>query len=582
MLRTGLGSAVLLSLLMLGPPSAAADVADVKVVVELSGLSGEMRRNALGSMMLTAAADQGRMSPVEARRLARRARADIERALQPFGHYRPLIRDQLDTDGEPWKARYVVEPGPPVRLTAVDVQVRGPGADLAKIRDVVRAFPLRPGDRLQHAPYEALKSGLSRAAAAGGYLDARFAVHRLAVDPAADTARVEVVFETGERYAFGPVRFQQDVLDSTFVRSFVLFHPGEPYNADSLISMQSALVASRYFSRVEIEPRRDQAVGLVVPIDVRLEQARGLRWSLGAGYGTDTGFEGRVALELRRLNRRGHRATLDVLASQYRNSVGAQYHIPHLLGRTRLLTFSVALADEETDAQSSRGGSVGVTLTPNRRHWQDSYGLFFQRQSFTVGADQGNPDLLFPEVSLRHVESDDRIQPRNGHRVAFVLRGAHQQVASDATFLRFDAQSKVVTGAGRHRRMIGRAEVGATWTHDFHALPPDMRYFAGGAASVRAYGYQDLGPQDATGEPVGGERLLFASIEFEQRLLGPWGAAVFCDVGNALERFGDPLASGAGVGMRWLSPVGMVRLDVAWALDRPSSGQVQFSMGPDL
>jgi len=131
--------------------------------------------------------------------------------------------------------------------------------------------------------------------------------------------------------------------------------------------------------------------------------------------------------------------------------------------------------------------------------------------------------------------------------------------------------------------LIVRADVGSTWTHDFHDLPPSMRYFSGGAQSVRAYGFQDLGPRDPNDEPLGGQRLLFGSLEYERRVLGNWGLATFYDIGNALERFIDPLEDGAGIGMRWISPVGMVRLDLAWPIYDPSSGRRwQFSIGPDL
>ena len=572
-----------LAALLLAPalPAVAAD--GVKVDVSVEGLSGEMKRNALGSMMLTAAASEGRLSEGEARRLVDRGRSEIAQSLQPFGYYRPVIRNDLEVRDGPWKARYYVQPGPPVLLRGVNVSVTGPGAELPRFRELVRTFPLAPGKRLEHAPYEALKTGLNRAAGQNGYLDASFSERRIAVDAKADTANVAVRFETGPRYFFGPVRFHQDILDESFLRTFVPFQTGEPYNVDSLLAMQLRLGTSPYFSRVEVEPQRDEATDLRVPIDVRLEPAKVLRWTLGGGYGMDTGFEATATLECRRLNRHGHRATLDVKVSEVRNTIGAQYQIPHAFGRDQLLTHSVAFTDEETDAQRSRGGSVGSTLTNVRGAWQQSIGLFFQRQDFTVGNDVGTPDLLMPEVSALHVRSDHRIEPRNGHRLYLLLRGSSDQVVSDASFVQLGAQAKLIKSAGPHRRIITRLEGGAVFTNDFHELPPNIRYFAGGAQSVRAYGYQELGPRDASNEPVGGQRLLFGSAEFEQRFFGSWGGAVFCDAGNALAKFGDPLAAGAGVGIRWFSPVGMVRFDVAWALrEPPNHGQIQFAIGPDL
>ena len=568
-------------MLLAATPVRAAQGVKVEVVVE--GLTAEMKRNVLGSMILAGAAAEGRLSEGEARRLAARAPQEIEQALQPFGYYRPVIREQLVTDGAPWKARFEVNPGPPLLLSGVEVRVTGPGSELPKFSEIVREFSLKSGVRLEHVPYEALKAKLNQTAAQNGYLDATFPTRRIAVDLETYSARIDVHFETGPRYYFGPVRFHQDVLDSAFVNSFVTFKTGEPYNVDSLLAMQTALGASPYFSRVEVEPRRDQAKDLTVPIDVQLEPAKGLRYTLGCGYGTDTGLQAEASLEFRRLNKRGHRASLKVLASEFRNTVGAQYLTPRAFGRKQLLTYSVALVDEETDAQRTKGGSIGIALTRARVGWQESFGLFFQRQQFTVGADEGRPDLLFPELSWTWVRSEGGLTPRAGYRVMFLVRAASDQVISDVTFGQLNIQSKGIFGAGPRGRVIARAEVGGTRTDDFHQFPPGIRYFAGGAQSVRAYGYQDLGPRDANGEPLGGQRLLFGNVEYEHRLFGKWGAAAFYDIGNALESFGDRLEDGAGVGVRWFSPVGMMRLDLAWPInDSSHREQWQFSIGPDL
>ena len=164
-----------------------------------------------------------------------------------------------------------------------------------------------------------------------------------------------------------------------------------------------------------------------------------------------------------------------------------------------------------------------------------------------------------------------------------LLRGASEKVASDASFAQMDLHWKGIARAGGRGRVLLRAEAGLLGTEDFHDLPSTIRYFAGGAQSVRAYEYQELGPRDSSGEPVGGSKLLFGSAELDYRLFGQWALAAFYDFGNALQSLSDPLASGAGAGVRWVSPVGMVRLDAAQALDDPSHHvQFQFSLGPDL
>src|SRR5690606_9543527 len=101
---------------------------------------------------------------------------------------------------------------------------------------------------------------------------------------------------------------------------------------------------------------------------------------------------------------------------------------------------------------------------------------------------------------------------------------------------------------------------------EFSELPASLRFFAGGDQSVRGYRYNSLGPTDASGEVIGGRKLLVGSLEYEHRIRGGWSAAVFYDAGNALEDYGDSLARGAGFGVRWLSPIGQVRIDLASAL----------------
>src|SRR5690606_32233549 len=132
-------------------------------------------------------------------------------------------------------------------------------------------------------------------------------------------------------------------------------------------------------------------------------------------------------------------------------------------------------------------------------------------------------------------------------------------------------------------RFISRVEVGATSVDDFSLLPASLRFFAGGDVSVRGFDYNTLGPTDDEGNVIGGRHLLAGSIEYEQRIPGNWSAAVFYDAGNALNAFGDDLRAGAGVGLRWRSPIGQIRLDAARPVDGPDGAlRIHLYVGPDL
>jgi translocation and assembly module TamA len=182
------------------------------------------------------------------------------------------------------------------------------------------------------------------------------------------------------------------------------------------------------------------------------------------------------------------------------------------------------------------------------------------------------------------VRADDRIDTTNGDRLRFTLQGTAKNPLSEATFVQGLADAKAIHTLGGRNRLIGRAQVGYTATNDFRILPPRFRFFAGGDQSVRGYRYQSLGPKDEEGNVIGGEALLVASLEYEYRFRPKWGVAVFYDTGNAFHNFSSgSLAQGAGFGVRWRSPIGPVRADIAWGISDPNHPIVfHLNIGPDL
>jgi translocation and assembly module TamA len=132
-------------------------------------------------------------------------------------------------------------------------------------------------------------------------------------------------------------------------------------------------------------------------------------------------------------------------------------------------------------------------------------------------------------------------------------------------------------------RLIIRGEGGGSVVSEFSELPPSKRFFAGGDNSIRGYAYDSLGPEDEDGNVKGGKYLMVGSIEFEHRLKDNWSAAAFYDAGNAFDSLTDPFRHGAGFGIRWRSPVGPVRLDLAFPLgDADRSWRIHINIGPDL
>jgi translocation and assembly module TamA len=560
----------------------AAEAQTPPVQIEVRGVDGDVRDNVLARLSIANKEQRRRATEGFLRHLHGRAEDEIRAALEPFGYYRPIIRSELVTDGR-WIARYEIEPGPPIHLDSVHVAVIGEGAADPQFAKRVREFPLRKGEVLIHPSYERGKADLEGYAAEGGYLDARFVQSRIHVDLERYAASIALTLDSGPRHYFGPITYEQDVLDPGVLDHFADFRPGDIFDFRKLVELQTDLSETGWFSRVEVQRGPETAGHRDVPIIVTLSPARPLRLTAGAGYGTDDGARGRSLVELRRINREGHRARIEAQLAQIERSVGVQYQIPWLHPRSDMLTLTTGYQDLRTQTSGSGAYHAGVSLTRMLGLWQAGLSLHYRRESFTVGPDVGTVDFLVPEASWSRIRTDDRLVTWSGDRVRLSVRGAHDVLFSDVTFLQPRAEGKLVYGLGDRNRVLARVEGGYTSTTGFRRLPPSIRFFTGGANSVRGYSYNSLGPRDPQGRPVGGEHLLVASLEFEHRFLANWGAAVFYDVGNAVNSIHDRLSRGVGAGLRWASPMGWVRGDLGWGLDRPGTPiEIHISVGPEL
>lgn len=553
------------------------------VTVRIEGVEGAVAANVRTVLEIARAADTGALTLDRAVRLHRTADADIETALEPFGYYQPRIRKTLEQDGDALVARYAIDPGSPTIVTRVDILLRGDGAEDPAFREAVEQFPLTRGDTLRHLPYETAKLALITLAADSGYLAADFDTSLIRVNREESTAEIVVHFATGPRYRFGPVAFHQEILDTSFLRTRVPFETGEPYQRQKVLELQAGLAEDPYFERVEVIPRPERAESLFVPIDVALAPRPPQAFEAGLGYGTDNGPRGRGLARLRRLNRRGHHAEAEIVGSFVEKSASVQYMVPAFGHPKGILTFLAGYALLNPVTSASRTYVASVRLSRPRLGWRETFSLSWQREAFRVATDSATSTLFLPGASWERTRSDSRIFPTSGLRTRLDIQGAHDGVLSSASLLRVSAGGKVVKSLGGRTRVLVRADIGRIFTSQFRRLPPTLRFFAGGDQSVRGFGYQALGPRDAKGKITGGRNLVVGSAELDFRVTPRWAVAIFTDAGNALEDFRLDLEQGVGAGIRWISPIGLVRVDGAVPISEAGSPfRVHLSIGPDL
>jgi translocation and assembly module TamA len=562
--------------------------ASAVVEVEFRGVEGALLDNvrALSSLNRLSAAQD--LDAEMIARLVQRAPAEARAALRPFGYYAPRVATELKQEDEGWRAVITIEPGSPVMLVAGDVAITGPGRDERFLQHVLERSPLRTGERLSHPAYDQLKGELLRAALGNGYLDARFTVSELSVDPATLTAQARLTLETGERYRFGPTTIEQDVVRDSLARRFLRYREGDWYSAEALLRTQFALDDSQYFSLSEVLPGERDRVARTVP--VRITSSRNERhvWTIAVGYGTDTGARGTLGWEDRRRNDLGHRLRAQVRASDVEDSVSLTYVVPWTDPALEKLAFELRGFDEQRADVETTGGTFKTALTQVRGRWQRVLSATLDSSEDRVTTSSGDSTqvdrsrslLLVPGISFARLPPDFL----GTNAVATGLRAevlaSTSALGSDTDFTRLNVRDERFLRLSDKWRVYLRAELGASVVGDFQELPAQYRFFAGGDQSVRGYGYQELSPVDADGNKVGGRHLLTGTVELQRNLPRNLVAAVFVDGGNAFNTFGDPLEYSVGVGLRYRLPFLSVGLDVAQSVsetDRSPRLHVNFT-----
>ena len=599
--------------------------------VDVSGLDDElMAENVRVSLALNDAIGKD-LSARRLNYLLREAEAETREALEPFGYYSPTIVIQrsdrsvpegTDDPSTAANARTAtadadaggnadarqrgsrsltvsirIEPGKPVRVRGWNVGVEGDAGDDRSVRAAFDGFAPRQGEVLDHSLYEASKSKVSRTLAGHGYFDADFAAHRVEVTRADYAADIDLRWTSGARYALGEATFTQTpktIIRDELLQKLVGWTPGEAYDDAELERLRRSLVALDYFGLVEILPQPENAKDKVVPVQVNLTPAPRSIYTAGVNYGTRSGAGFSLGVERRYLNTRGHKALAQIDYANKRKTATVQYRVPAFAWLDGWYTASLQAADEQTDSLdtrrlefvASRSGQFNdhLNLVASMHVLRERWSYFtLNRPSL----DYQYASFYFPSLRAEYIDVDNRLTPRRGAGGTLTLRGGKGGTDGDAAFAQLHASAQWFHGFDADSRLIVRGEAGHTFTDELLALPPSLRYYAGGDRSVRGYGWREIGPRirNSVGDTyaLGAQNVVTASIEYERYFKGPWGAAVFVDSGSAFDGKSPDMHTGVGIGLRWRSPVGPVRIDIARGLKSPDSPfTLHLNIGADL
>jgi translocation and assembly module TamA len=570
--------------LMLSPMHATAQPANRLIAFTVLGIEGDVYRNVLAHLSVSKAVNNKQLLPLhEARQLHDQSIDEVKTALQAFGYYEPQVRNTFEIQQQ-WQLNISVVPGPHTKLRQVTIKLFGEGRDDKNLAILLQNSELRAGAPLMHEAYSDFKSALEKAAYGFGYLDAKYSSHSIIVYPREQVADVALHFDTGPMYFFGPVTIEQAALDPVFVARYIQVKEGDPFKSASLLKLQLRLNETNYFSSVRVDVQRERAVERHIPVAVITTPRKSSAYDFSAGFGTDTGARMGVLADYRQINRQGHRFRNQAELSRSHSTLVSQYVVPVDEVSSEYFDFSATVEHENVNDIDSVQYRLGISLNENRWGGRSRVALESVAENWSFG-EQSNESarLLIPSLEFTRKQSNNTFFPTRGYSYTARVLGAADSVLSEVSFAQVQLFAKAVLPLTLSSRLLLRGDFFATATDDFDALPPSLRFYAGGAQSVRGYGYKDLSPQDSAGNLIGGQYLTTVSAEFDYLLKGNFGLAAFVDAGDATDNPFDSFKVGAGLGLRYRSPVGMLRLDVAHAFDDPDSDyRIHISFGIDL
>jgi translocation and assembly module TamA len=539
----------------------------------------------------------------QTRRLEARMQDLARKAMEALGHYEGRIEIEPFT-AETDTLRVTLHPGEPVRNATARITLLGEGRDDPELTAFVAATTPEKGTPLNHARHDQLKRGLMRLCQQRGYFDARFQVAELRVDREQRRAETVLELDTGGRYRFGEFRIEGSTLKPGRTRRFVTVREGDAYDEKLITDLYKSMLDSGYFRDVGIKPVRNGPDAGEVPVEITLRDDLSHHFNVGAGYGTDSGVRTRFQWSKPVFNRLGHSTAATAELNQLRKTVAFDYKVPDGHPAKDYFLAQAAWVDEFID----KDNIITTTYTFSHNHelptgWVQN---LFVRLKQERSTDISDAYFVTPGFAFSHLELIGAPIPVSGHRYLIDTEFSDPAFGSDTQYIKAHALAKWLLPMTERQQLLIRIEAGRIQAEDFNSVPKTSRFYAGGDQSIRGYAFQSLGPQDEQGSAVGARFISVGSIEHLWRFADRWQWATFVDSGRVFNDFNtfrpatitpDPGGSsdlpvsqdsqtiGAGMGIRWLSPVGTIGLDVAKQVrnDLDDDGyRIHLYMGPPL
>ncbi|MCB1615030.1 MAG: outer membrane protein assembly factor [Pseudomonadales bacterium] len=508
----------------------------------------------------------------------------IEKGANVYGYYDPdyqwkIVKNEL---------RILIKASEPVSVTRLDIQVLGGAQSLPEVENIIAKTAFKTGAALNHKDWENLKNDLLLALFDAGYLESHIVKSEIRVDVENLSAEATLSIDSNEQFYVGVISYSGTTLDTTLLEKLLPEKSGSIASRTHLMNLHKTLIDTQYFSGIEFQTQNslDDKNRKVMNVQIMVKEQPSHLFEIGSGYGTDTGPRLRFNWLQPKTNNQGHSLENSLFLSPENIKLETSYKIPTPHPLNNFVRLGVKYENRQFDDSSSE--KITTSLSQYRtlgRNWQQNLKMDFEHELYEAGnLATEKVSHWVPGASWQYRKLEKGRDPQSGLKLWFETAGSTRWLGSETDFMSLRSGVSWLYSFTPTQQLISRFELGAVITPDIDKVPVSKRFFTGGDQSVRGYAYESISPVDNSQQSIGGKYLNITSFEYSYRFKENWRISLFTDAGRAYNKQDEDIKHSIGTGLKWLSPVGHIKTDLAFPVNDATTDRwrLHFSIGLPL
>lgn len=498
----------------------------------------------------------------------------VREAIMPYGFFNAKANTHLTKVKNKWMVKIQVDLGSLSHIRHLSIEIIGPGKNDLILHKVLDKLPLKKGKACESENYNKTKSEIETWAQMHGYIKFNYEENMMFIPKEKTSCEIHIIFNTGPRYYVGPIHLNQSFLTDEIIYKYLTFKQGDVYNPEKLIHAYNRLASSDYYENVVIEPVLEStSKNNQIPINILLKPRKLIGVSVGGGYGTDTGLEGSLGIDWRRVNRFGHKLSTLFQISETLDRAQLMYLIPGKNPLTDIYTFSNTYQFITIPIGRSQSSKTTIAATSEIWTWMTTPSINLLNENYRFKRDnrRSHTLLLYPQLNISKKVVNDRLNPSEGYRISLDIFGSRKGYLSKISMLQSSLQFAFIKSHYPFR-IISKNKIGTTSVDSLNRMPPSLQFIEGGVESIRGYSYGSIN---------GGRHVWVSSIDLQCAVYKDWYLGTLFDIGNVFDNFKNKLKTSTGLTVTTLTPIGPVTVGIAKSFQRKAPElRFFFTIGP--